>query len=92
MTDYLKIFSRTLGAREAAHRVLEKHEGARSRVISLERLQKELSGTPIDIQDYFKEAIGCLEHSFYRSAIVLAWSGHFSIFFDQLYQNHEKDI
>ena len=59
--------ARASKARRAAHRALAKHESAASRVVLLEDLTKSLSGTPVDVQDYFSEAIACLEGKLYRS-------------------------
>ena len=84
--------SRASKARSAAHRALAKHESAASRVVLLEDLTKSLSGTPVDVQDYFSEAISCLENKLYRSGIVLAWAGHFHVFSEVCYQKHEDDI
>jgi hypothetical protein len=73
--------ARTGKARRAAHRALAKHESAASRaVILFEYLSKSLSRTPVDVQDYFCEAIACLEGELYRSAIVLAWAGYYHVF------------
>lgn len=79
-------------ARRAAHQALSKHESAASRVVLLEDLAKSLSGTPVDVQDYFSEAIACLEGELYRSGVILAWSGHFHVFSEVCYQQHEADI
>lgn len=79
-------------AEKAAHDVLAQHELSSSRVIHLEALARRLSGTPADVQDYFKEAITCLERGLYRAAIVMAWAGHFNVFFEALYHKHEADI
>jgi hypothetical protein len=84
--------ARTVKARRAAHRALGEHESAASRVILLEDLAKSLSGTPVDVQDYFREAICCLEGKLYRSAIVVAWAGFFHVFSDTLYTRHEAAI
>lgn len=84
--------ARTSRARGAAHRTLAKHESAASRVVLLEDLAKSLTGTPVDVQDYFSEAIRCLEGQLYRSGIVLAWAGHFHVFSEACFQQHEKDI
>jgi hypothetical protein len=84
--------ARASKARRAAHRALSKHESAASRVVLLEDLTKSLSGTPVDVQDYFSEAIACLEGELYRSGIVLAWAGHFHVFSEVCYQKHEADI
>lgn len=79
-------------ARRAAHHALAGHESAASRVILLEDLTKSLSGTPVDVQDYFRESICCLEGKLYRSAIVVAWAGFFHVFSDTLYDKHEAAI
>lgn len=84
--------SRVRAARRAAHRALAKHESAASRVVLLEDLGKSLSGTPVDVQDYFSEAISCLEGKLYRSGIVLAWAGHFHVFSESCFHKHEIDI
>lgn len=84
--------TRASKARHAAHRALAKHESAASRVVLLEDLTKSLSGTPVDVQDYFSEAISCLESKLYRSGIVLAWAGHFHVFSEVCYHKHEMDI
>ncbi len=84
--------ARASKARRAAHQALAKHESAASRVILLEDLTKSLSGTPVDVQDYFSEATACLEGELYRSGIVLAWAGHFHVFLEVCYQKHEADI
>ncbi|HWJ87795.1 MAG TPA: hypothetical protein VNS12_06975 [Pelagibacterium sp.] len=84
--------ARASKARRSAHWALAKHESAASRVVLLEDLTKSLSGTPVDVQDYFSEAISCLESELYRSGIVLAWAGHFHVFSEVCYQKHEADI
>jgi hypothetical protein len=84
--------ARVSRARRAAHSALAKHESAASRIILLEDLSKHLSGTPVDVQDYFSEAIACLENELYRSAIVLAWAGHFHVLSETCFRKHEADI
>lgn len=79
-------------ARRAAHIALSHHESAASRIVLLEDLSKRLSGTPVDVQDYFAEAIACLEGELYRSGIVLAWAGHFHVLTEVCYAAHEADI
>lgn len=83
---------RASSARRAAHQALAHHEGAASRVVLLEDLAKGLAGTPIDVQDYFSEAISCIQNELYRSGIVLAWAGHFHVFSEVCYQKHEASI
>lgn len=84
--------TRAQRARNAAHLALARHERAASRVILLENLSKGLSGTPVDVQDYFSEAISCLEGNLLRSSIVLAWSGFFHVFSETLFRKHDADI
>lgn len=79
-------------ARRAAHIALSQHESSVSRVILLEDLTKRLLGTPVDVRDYFTEAIFCLEHKLYRAGIVLAWAGHFNVFAETCFEKHEADI
>ncbi|MDJ0684023.1 MAG: hypothetical protein QNJ84_04940 [Alphaproteobacteria bacterium] len=79
-------------AKRAAHQVLASHGSAPSRIVSLEDLSSHLSGSPVDVQDYFGEAILCLEHELYRSAIVLAWAGHFRVFAEVCFEAHGEEI
>ena len=79
-------------ARKEAHRLLARHEHAPSRVIILEQLISELSGLPVDVYSYFREAASCLEYNLLRAAIVMAWSGHFHVFSESLYRKKEKEI
>jgi hypothetical protein len=83
---------RSLNARRAAHESLARHESSASRIVLLEDLAKTLSGAPIDVQDYFKEAISCLEGKLYRSAVVVAWAGHFHVLSETLFQKREAAI
>lgn len=84
--------ARASKVRREAHRVLAKHESAASRIVLLEDLSKRLSGTPVDVQDYFDEAISCVEGKMYRAGIVLAWAGHFHVFSEICYARHEDKI
>lgn len=79
-------------ARAAAHEVLGNHEAARSRVVILEQLLQRLSGLPVDIQDYFREAATCLEVGARRAAIVLAWAGFFHTVAEQVLAQHEPTL
>lgn len=84
--------ARARAAERSAHKILAVHETARSRVVLLEDLAKRLSGAPIDVQNYFKEAVACLEYGLYRAGIVTAWAGHFHMFAEALFQLHEANI
>lgn len=90
--DLIDWTRRATSARRAAHLALSRHEAAASRVVLLEDLAKSLSGAPVDVQDYFSEAIRCIENELYRSSIVMAWAGFFHVFSEALYSKHEADI
>ncbi len=84
--------TRALRARRAAHTALAVHEGAASRVVLLEDLSKSLIGSPVDVHDYFREAINCLEGGLFRSGVVLGWAGYFHVFSERLFSKHEDDL
>ena len=83
---------KALIAKREAHKILATHESSVSRVILLEDLLKSLNDLPIDVQDYFKEAIVCLENYLLRSAIVLSWSGFFHVILEKNYNENENKI
>jgi hypothetical protein len=89
---YKSWMTRALKAKRAAHSILATHEQSHSRVVLLEDLIKKLRVAPVDVQDYFQEAVTCLELRLYRSGIVLAWAGHFHVFSETLFLTHEPDI
>lgn len=86
------LVKRTINARRAAHLILSQHEASSSRIVLLEDLAKELSGAPVDVQDYFRESIECVERRLYRAGIVMAWAGYFNVFSQRLFFNHELEI
>lgn len=79
-------------AERYAHEILAKHETSPSRVVLLEDLVQLLSGTPVDVQDYFKESVRCLEQELFRAAIVMSWAGHFHVYSESVFTKHETDI
>ena len=80
-----------LATREA-HKMLAIHESAISRVVILENILDRLSGIAVDVQDYFIEAVSCLENNLLRAGIVLSWAGFFHIFSQALYSKYEAII
>ena len=85
--------NRALKAKEDAHRILATHERAgSSRVIVLEDLLRELTGLPVDVEDYFREAVICVEQNLLRAAVVLSWSGFFHVLAERLYAEKEKEL
>jgi len=83
---------RAEAAEKEAHKILAAHEASRSRVIHLGSLLSHLFGAPIDIQEYFKESIRCLETGCTRAGMVMAWCGFFEIFAMSLFDAREADI
>lgn len=79
-------------ARVAANKVLADEGNSRARVVFLEDVRDKLSGSPVDVQEYFEEAIICLKNDLIRSSIVVAWSGFFSIFCEKLLLESEEEI
>jgi hypothetical protein len=84
--------SKALAASRKAHKILAVHESSSSRVVIMEDLLKTLASLPVDIQDYFKEAVNCLEQDWRRASIVLVWAGFFSVMTEKLYGKGESNI
>ena len=64
----------------AINKLLAELGAPTARVLLLGDVHAKLSGAPIDVQDYFREAIVCLQNELTRSAIVVSWSGFFPCF------------
>lgn len=79
-------------AKDEANKILGAAGSTSSRVYFLEDVQAKLSGTPVDVQDYFTEAIVCLKNELNRSAIVVSWAGYFSIFCESLFSAKQAEI
>lgn len=92
LSDIERWVTKVKKAEHDAHLLLSKHEASPSRVVHLEQLTRRLSGTPVDVQDYFKEAILCLEQKAYRAAVVMSWAGHFHVYTESLFTKHENQI
>ena len=87
--DWLK---RGRRAEAEAHAVLIKYAADGSRVVQLSDLLKKLDKLPIDVKDYFSEAVGCLEHGYHRASIVMSWTGFYQVFSETLVLKHIDDI
>lgn len=90
--QYLNWVTKARKAERAGHAALSIHESSASRIVLLEDLVKKLSGAPVDVQQYFKESIRCLENGLFKAGVVFSWAGHFHVFSEYLYANHESDI
>lgn len=83
---------RAEAARLESHKILSVVEGAGSRAVLLEGLTHSLASLPLDVKDYFSEALECLEMGMKRAPVVFSWAGFFSVFSTALYSQHEADI
>ncbi|MGB3478362.1 MAG: hypothetical protein WBB67_04295 [bacterium] len=87
-----KWLTRTRKASKEAHQILATLEHSKSRIITIEKLFDKLSGLPVDVQDYFHEAINCLQYDFLRAAVVLSWAGFCHVLTEKMYSLHASDI
>lgn len=67
-----------------AHRILGRHEGARSRVVILEGSYAQLEGLSLEQDDLFRQALRCVENELYRAAHVMAFAGFMDFVFEKL--------
>lgn len=70
-----ELIARRDRARDAAHTILEIHESSHSRVVALKKSFTGLSGLPVDVAEYYREALKALSVGCYRGAIVMSWAG-----------------
>lgn len=70
-----ELIARRDRARDAAHTILEIHEASQSRVVALKKSFTGLSGLPVDVAEYYREALKALSVGCYRGAIVMSWAG-----------------
>lgn len=80
-------------ARADAHEILSSYnESYQSRIITMSSLIKRLNELPLDVKNYFTEAIKCLEHGHKKAAIIMIWAGFFYIFSERLYTEKVNDL
>ena len=93
MDDHVKLWQQRIQAfQRDSHRLFAKYETSASRVVELNALIKSLSGLPVDVEGYFREAANCLQQGNFRAAVVMSWAGFFSVFMDAFYTEKESDI
>ncbi|MGH8195607.1 MAG: hypothetical protein ACREQ8_14585 [Woeseiaceae bacterium] len=93
MIDHVKTWQQRARKFEVeSHKLLAKYETSASRVVELNALIKSLSGLPVDVEGYFREAADCLQYGNLRAAIVMSWAGFFSVFMDSFYKTKNADI
>lgn len=75
MTDLVRTFyKRAQKFRDEAHAILAKHEGAPSRIISLENTRQQIESLSLYQEALFKEAVACIEKGCFRASHVMAWA------------------
>lgn len=84
--------SRAESAQLAANSVLAEIGDSKARVAFLKDVSSKLDNAPLDIREYFEEAVLCLQNDLTRSSVVLAWSGFFSIFCEKLFNDKASQI
>jgi hypothetical protein len=88
MTEVLRKFKEKVDEFEdEAHQLLAKHEGSKSRVISLDQTRKRLVGLSLQQDELFQQALACIEKGIYRAAHVMGWAS----FIDFLEQKLASD-
>ena len=90
--NYKVWIEKAKNAENEAHKILSSIEGASSRVVYLNELFKKLGSLPVDVNSYFKEALGCLENDYRRASVVLSWAGFFEVFLHYVYAKKETEI
>ncbi|MBA4382906.1 MAG: hypothetical protein C0406_10105 [Sideroxydans sp.] len=88
ITDLLYAFKKRADAfEEDSHQIFSRHEGSKSRVISLDQTRKRLVGLSLQQDELFQQALTCIEREIYRAAHVMAWAA----FIDFLEQKMASD-
>lgn len=87
-----RLLKRRSNARTAAHTILEDHEASASRVIEFSESFKRLRQLPVDVADYYREALRSLQTGCYRAAIVLAWSGFIYCITEKMVTGYHKEL
>jgi len=73
--EFRDLLIRVRAFEAAAHELLGVHETAPSRVYTLDKAYRELTGLSLKQDDLLRQAIRCVETQLYRAAHVLAWAG-----------------
>ena len=85
MLDVLK--SRVLNFEAAAHKLLQTHEGATSRIIDARKSLARVSALSVKQEDMLKQSVRCIEVEVFRAAHILA----FAAFADYLQEVASRD-
>ena len=72
--DTTELVQRLRLLRDNHNSIISSVESARARVVSVEGLYEQLSDFSTERREFMRMAIGCVEHDYYRPAIVMAWA------------------
>lgn len=78
------VIRRSAAFQRDAHRILSKHEAAKSRVVLLDETYQSLAGLSIKQDELFRQALRCIEHGLFRAAHVMAWAAFMDFLEDKL--------
>lgn len=90
--DPLDLVGRRAQALAAARDILGDHEAAPSRVVQLTESLNKLSGLPVDVAEYYREALRALQVECYRAAMVFAWAGFSHALSSKLVQGYQREL
>jgi hypothetical protein len=71
-----------------ARAILATHEGAASRIITLEGTYATLTGLSLDQEELFRESLRAVQQGLFRAAHVLAWAGFIDYLHNFFYAEH----
>jgi hypothetical protein len=79
-------------ALRVAHSILEEHEAAESRVLTLRGSFESLTGLPVDVAEYYRESLSALQVGCYRAGIVMAWAGFIHMVAEAMVGQHQASL
>jgi len=82
--DIGSLIVRAHAFRDEAHRILGRHEAARSRVVLLKPSYENLGKLSLTQDDMLRQALRCAETGLYRAAHVMAWAAFVDFLFEKL--------
>lgn len=93
MTDSLaNLVLRQHRTQRAIHEILQSHEAAESRVVYLRDSFTRLEDLPVDVAQYYREALQALQVGCYRAAVVLSWAGFVYTLVEYMVTNHAAPL
>lgn len=87
-----KLVERRDRAQERAHEILGAHEESASRIVELSTAFKRLSNLPVDVADYYREALRALKVGCFRAAVVITWPGFVYMVAQKLATGYQPEL